>query len=169
MHAGEVPHFELASHGELSVAMDHAARAIFLGAVRFCCQCLDSISADIKGYNWTSEEITGNRLLQNSEQFAQSAHGLPGAGSVGFCLGSKAAVLKFGLPHTCTPFRGPGPGGHPAVKPTASLSRHYPRDAPRSGSGLCAAPWLEFALQRQSTGYFATCASGSRTANNGRH
>src|SRR5258708_31900467 len=40
-------------------------------------------------------------------------------------------------------------GGHPAVKPTAPLSRHYPRDARDSGSSLGAAPWSKFALQRQ--------------------
>src|SRR5467141_3112392 len=77
-------------------------------------------------------------------------------------------------------------GGHPAVKPTAPLSRHYPRDARDSGSSLGAAPRSEFALRRQpsvrqaaleqlptpmpfTTGSFRACASGSRTANNGVH
>src|SRR5258706_194814 len=80
----------------------------------------------------------------------------------------------------------PAPGGHSAVEPTAPLSRHYPHDARRSGSGLGAAPWSKFALQRQpsvrqaaleqlptpmpfTTGSFRACASGSRAANNGRH
>ena len=80
----------------------------------------------------------------------------------------------------------PGPGGHSAVKPAAPLTRHHPHDTRRSGSGLGAAPRSKFALQRQpsvrqaaleqlptpmpfSTGYFATCASGSRTANSGVH
>jgi hypothetical protein len=43
----------------------------------------------------------------------------------------------------------PGAGRQPAVKPTAPLSRHYPRDARDSGSGLGAAPRSKFALQRQ--------------------
>src|SRR5260370_32097230 len=77
-------------------------------------------------------------------------------------------------------------GGHPAVKPTAPLSRHYPRDARDSGSSLGAAPWSKFALQRQPsvrqaaleqlptpmpfrTGSFRARASGSRTANNRVH
>jgi hypothetical protein len=37
-------------------------------------------------------------------------------------------------------------GGHPAVKPTAPLSRHYPHNARDSGSSLGAAPWSKFAL-----------------------
>src|SRR6185437_11566918 len=36
-------------------------------------------------------------------------------------------------------------GGHPAVKPTAPLSRHYPHNARDSGSSLGAAPWSKFA------------------------
>ena len=72
------------------------------------------------------------------------------------------------------------------MEPTAPLSRHNPHDARSSGSGLGAAPWSKFALQRQpsvrqaaleqlptpmlfTTGSFRACASGSRTANNGVH
>src|SRR6266478_5471796 len=78
------------------------------------------------------------------------------------------------------------PGRQPAVEPAAPLSRHNPHDARSSGSGLGAAPWSKFALQRQpsvrqaaleqlptpmpfTTGSFRACASGSRTANNGVH
>src|SRR6266446_1339070 len=35
------------------------------------------------------------------------------------------------------------------MEPTAPLSRHNPHDARSSGSGLGAAPWSKFALQRQ--------------------
>src|SRR5262249_1185308 len=80
----------------------------------------------------------------------------------------------------------PGAGRQPAVESTAPLSRHHPHDARGSGSGFGAAPRSEFALQRQpcarqaafehfatpmpfSTGYFATCASGYRAADNGIH
>jgi hypothetical protein len=70
------------------------------------------------------------------------------------------------------------------VKPAAPLSRHNPHDARSSGSGLGAAPWSEFALQRQPcvrqaaleqlptpmpflTGRFRACVSSSRAAYNG--
>jgi hypothetical protein len=73
-----------------------------------------------------------------------------------------------------------------AVKPAAPLTRHHPHDTRRSGSGLGAAFWSEFALQRQPsgrqatleylatpmpflTGRFRACVSSSRAAYNGRH
>src|SRR2546427_470456 len=72
------------------------------------------------------------------------------------------------------------------MEATAPLSGQHPHDARSSGSGLGAAPWSKFALQRQpsvrqaaleqlptpmpfTTGSFRACASGSRTANNGVH
>src|SRR2546427_12963545 len=72
------------------------------------------------------------------------------------------------------------------MEATAPLSGQHPHDARSSGSGLGAAPWSKFALQRQpsvrqaaleqlptpmpfTTGSFRVCASGSRTANNGVH
>ena len=95
-----------------------------------------------------------------------------------------ATSLRFR--NSGSPFHGPGPGRQPAVESAAPLSRHHPHDARGSGSGLGAAPWSEFALQRKpsvrqaalehlatptpfSTGYFRACVSGSRAADNNVH
>src|SRR5258706_11750367 len=70
-----------------------------------------------------------------------------------------AVLLRSGRDQPC-----PGPGGHPAVNPTAPLSGQHPHDARDSGSSLGAAPWSKFALQRQPSVRQACATGRARTA-----
>jgi hypothetical protein len=138
-------------------------------------------------FSLLSSPVDGSRASFGRTWMAVSRHGvLPrNRGKAQYLRDRKPTPsLRFSNPGA-TNLR-PGPGGHSAVKPTAALSGHHPHDTRRSGSGLGAAPWSKFALQRQpsvrqaaleqlptpmpfTTGSFRACASGSRTANNGVH